>query len=944
MSSIQQVSLIPYARKKSIEFFATNLRPDRDANFFFDDVDVNKYTQTASKITITTENATRYDVGEGIICESSNAYATIIKSVSPSTLYINDNYLTLKLSQYAASSLVSGTFTVGDIIYQTENNSDVYEENTFSAKVEHWFSSNAALVVSPLSGTANSASSTRVLHTVTTANKANLSSIQSLNRFPVASTIKSSSDAAKTAVVASYSHKHGVVSAPGTSTINLSSTYTVASPTPIKITEGSGLGQLSNIVSMSGSTATLDAPFAGLDSTSKYTLGSATVDDNGNLAGIFHLPETPTAKFKVGERVFTINDSDSVQSTNATMRAFAKYQSAGLTADIQAAAAASEAESSSTATTDGAATTSTGQVTVNQTTTTTTSTTTGQPGVTVTEPDPPPDNRGDPVVGPDNRFANFVIPNFAFRFPTDFRIPIGDPLAQTFFTPRGYGTFITSVDLFFKAKPLASNEDTEIPVSIGIVSTLNGYPTNKALATATVQCHDVKTTDGVSTFPRTTDATTKTKFTFADPVYLAPGNEYALVVYSDSPTYEVWLSELGSTIIGDTDGRRVSEQPYIGSLFKSQNASTWTPIQNEDLMFVINRAVFNKTPTTLTFGTEKLATDVPYDEILLNATEIEFPSANIDHKLKTTLFTTAATEANFRNIDPNKPFWFASATDSLTATGRRRLIPKSNTTALQTQVIVDTEDDTISPFFNAENYGVLVSQNLINNGELYATNITVTNPGFHDNVANVNVTISDSNLYPGVSGARATANVTLNNSGNVASINIINAGKGYVESPTITISEPGRTDNATAVIISEDSKYGGNALTRYITRRVTLADGFDSGDLRVTLRAIRPQGTNIIVYYKVQSSTDSRNFSDIKWRRMYLENDLVSPDLSTAIDFKYNPSDDPRINKLSYTEDGVTYPLGGTFKYFAIKIVMLAECGCAAPTVRNLRVIALPEG
>lgn len=944
MSSIQQVSLIPYARKKSIEFFATNLRPDRDANFFFDDVDVNKYTQTASKITITTENATRYDVGEGIICESSNAYATIIKSVSPSTLYINDNYLTLKLSQYAASSLVSGTFTVGDIIYQTENNSDVYEENTFSAKVEHWFSSNAALVVSPLSGTANSASSTRVLHTVTTANKANLSSIQSLNRFPVASTIKSSSDAAKTAVVASYSHKHGVVSAPGTSTINLSSTYTVASPTPIKITEGSGLGQLSNIVSMSGSTATLDAPFAGLDSTSKYTLGSATVDDNGNLAGIFHLPETPTAKFKVGERVFTINDSDSVQSTNATMRAFAKYQSAGLTADIQAAAAASEAESSSTATTDGAATTSTGQVTVNQTTTTTTSTTTGQPGVTVTEPDPPPDNRGDPVVGPDNRFANFVIPNFAFRFPTDFRIPIGDPLAQTFFTPRGYGTFITSVDLFFKAKPLASNEDTEIPVSIGIVSTLNGYPTNKALATATVQCHDVKTTDGVSTFPRTTDATTKTKFTFADPVYLAPGNEYALVVYSDSPTYEVWLSELGSVIIGDTDGRRVSEQPYIGSLFKSQNASTWTPIQNEDLMFVINRAVFNKTPTTLTFGTEKLATDVPYDEILLNATEIEFPSANIDHKLKTTLFTTAATEANFRNIDPNKPFWFASATDSLTATGRRRLIPKSNTTALQTQVIVDTEDDTISPFFNAENYGVLVSQNLINNGELYATNITVTNPGFHDNVANVNVTISDSNLYPGVSGARATANVTLNNSGNVASINIINAGKGYVESPTITISEPGRTDNATAVIISEDSKYGGNALTRYITRRVTLADGFDSGDLRVTLRAIRPQGTNIIVYYKVQSSTDSRNFSDIKWRRMYLENDLISPDLSTAIDFKYNPSDDPRINKLSYTEDGVTYPLGGTFKYFAIKIVMLAECGCAAPTVRNLRVIALPEG
>jgi hypothetical protein len=125
---------------------------------------------------------------------------------------------------------------------------------------------------------------------------------------------------------------------------------------------------------------------------------------------------------------------------------------------------------------------------------------------------------------------------------------------------------------------------------------------------------------------------------------------------------------------------------------------------------------------------------------------------------------------------------------------------------------------------------------------------------------------------------------------------------------------------------------------------VTLADGFDSGDLRVTLKAIRPQGTHIIVYYKVQSDSDSRNFSDIKWRRMYLENDVISPDLNTAIDFKYNPSSDPRINKISYIEDGVTYPIGGTFKYFAIKIAMLAECGCVAPTVRNLRAISLPEG
>lgn len=949
MSSIQKVNLIPYARKKSIEFYANNLRPDRDANFFFDDKDVNEFTQVASELVITTQNVSRYITGEGIFCESTNAYATVIKSVSPSTLYLNDNYVTLKVSQYSASTLTSGTFEVGEVVFQTSDNSNVFSSSIFSGKVEYWFSANSSLIISPISGTANTVSTARVLHTVTQSNKANLSSVQSVTKFPVSATIKSTSDATKTAVVSSYSHRHGVVET-SSGSFKLSSPYTGTS-TAIKITEGSGLGQSRVITSNPpGSTSVvLNTEFDDIDGTSKYSIGPATVDDNGNLAGIFHLPETPTDKFLVGERVFTITDADSVQSTSATMRAFAKYQSAGLTVDIQAAAAARAAESSTTT----SSSTSTGQVTVNQETTTTTSTSTGQPAEPPPAPPGPPapppaepDNVANPVFVPDNRFANFVIPNFTFNLGF-FNIMGGDPLAQTFFTPRGYGTFITSVDLFFKAKPLVSNEDPQLPVRVLIMTTQNGYPTTRALASATVQCHDVKTSDGVNTFPRATDASTKTNFTFADPVYLAPGSEYALVVFSDSPSYEVWVSELGSKIIGDVDGRRVSEQPYIGSLFKSQNASTWTAIQNEDLMFVMNRAVFNKTPTTLTFGTKKLPTEVPFDEILLNATEIEFPSANIDHKLKTTLYSTNELEPGFRVIDPNKPFWFAGTTDSLgdEGIGRRRVIEKNVNNSLQTQVVIDTDDDTISPFFNSENYGAIVSQNLINNGELYNTNITITNSGFHDNVANVKVDISDSNLYPEVNGAKANAVVILNASGNVESIVLTNAGKGYIQSPTITIGEHGRTDNATAVIVSEDSKYGGNALCRYITRRVTLADGFDSGDLRVTLRAIRPQGTNILVYYKVQSATDSRSFTDINWRRMYLENsNVISPDLSTAIDFKYSPNEDPTTNKLIYEEDGISYPLGGSFKYFAIKIVLLAECGCVAPTVRNLRAIALPEG
>ena len=37
----------------------------------------------------------------------------------------------------------------------------------------------------------------------------------------------------------------------------------------------------------------------------------------------------------------------------------------------------------------------------------------------------------------------------------------------------------------------------------------------------------------------------------------------------------------------------ISQQPYLGSLFKSQNGATWDPSQFEDLKFTIYRAVFN---------------------------------------------------------------------------------------------------------------------------------------------------------------------------------------------------------------------------------------------------------------------------------------------------------------------------------------------------------------
>jgi len=995
-----------FSREGPILYYGVCMRPDRKINIFVNRKNVNDFCRNASKIVITDNDANRFRTTSGnylgiptvvangtlniIVCEQSNTAVKVMRGISPNTVYVDEAFLHLKLDPYGGGTFTSTSFKPGDTVFQTPNNyiigrsptnyilekarsplgssgknsfyrslihnkvsrlsSNTRYKNTsgatvpllqFAGRVLHWFSANSTLVIETIYGTANTSSS-RVLNKIGTSslsqNVANVSIIRTTS-FPTSSQIKGINQEVtiSTKTVTGHEHKTGIALAFNPSsvppTINLSSSYTLAGgPVPIKIVEGSGVGQKANIVSMASATvANLDVALVGLDHTSVYGLEDNIIDESGNIVGVFQHRNDTMLTLRAGPVIFDFTDA-STATGNSTTQGGSTYIGGGTADEVKDKLSSGGGET----TTSSGGTGTTVTVNDNKTTTTTTTTTT-QPGakvnanavITVT-------GTGIPTTTTGNRFSVMTLPE-TFR--------AGDPVAQTFFTPKtNYGMYVTSVDLFFKSKP--SNDEVKIPVKVKLVSTQNGYPSDRVLGTAVVDHYDVVTTDGANTFPRTSNTQTQTKFTFPDPIFLSPSSEYAIMVQSDSPSYEVWTAELGENVVGDPNNRRVSEQPYIGSFFRSQNASTWTPYQNEDLMFRINRAAFETAPVTITFNNEFSNEEIPYDEIFLNALELEYPKANIDHKLKTTLYSTSQIEDNFTKIEENKPLWFATSLNSISSTGRRRVIPAANSNSLQTQVILDSDDEYISPFLNSESYGALVSKNMINNGELYENNITITNPGIHNNVANITVTISGSNLYEPIrNNISTTANGIAFLTGNsVTYIELDNPGLGYIESPTITISEPGATLNATAIITSEDSKYGGNALCRYLTKKVNLADGFDSGDLRVTLRAIRPQGTNIVVYYKVQSESDSRLFSDIRWRRMYLENDVISPDLNTAIDFKYNPSDDPRINKISYVEDGVTYPLGGTFKYFAIKIVLLAECGCVAPTVRNLRAIALPEG
>ena len=153
-----------------------------------------------------------------------------------------------------------------------------------------------------------------------------------------------------------------------------------------------------------------------------------------------------------------------------------------------------------------------------------------------------------------------------------------DPLAQSIMPQAEGGEYLTKIDVFF------SQKDENIPVTCQIREMQNGYPTTKVLpfGSKTFEPSQVSVSS---------DASVPTTFVFDAPVYVKNGVEVAIVLQTDSDKYLAWISRMGELDVGGT--RMVSEQPYLGVLFKSQNNSTWTAYDFEDLKFTLYRASFS---------------------------------------------------------------------------------------------------------------------------------------------------------------------------------------------------------------------------------------------------------------------------------------------------------------------------------------------------------------
>jgi hypothetical protein len=200
--------------------------------------------------------------------------------------------------------------------------------------------------------------------------------------------------------------------------------------------------------------------------------------------------------------------------------------------------------------------------------------------------------------------------------------------------------------------------------------------------------------------------------------------------------------------------------------------------------------------------------------------------------------------------------------------------------------------------------------------------------------ANLTLTISASNAGVDAAGYAVVSAVSTSNvSGYVSGVVLTTNGSGYLTTPTVSLS-----GNASITYRGEDSAQNGNAETRYFTRQVTLAEGFDARDIKVYFDAMRPDGTDFYVYYKVlQGTTNADRFNDQPWRLMtqVTPDSVVSTRNSMYHEYQFRTPTNRAFDTSTDTTD--------RFKVFAVKVVMATNDTTVVPRIRNFRAIALDE-
>lgn len=403
-----------------------------------------------------------------------------------------------------------------------------------------------------------------------------------------------------------------------------------------------------------------------------------------------------------------------------------------------------------------------------------------------------------------------------------------DPVAETFLVDGNVypeGLFLQNVKIYFRSK------DTDLPVTVQIRPTSNGYPHSSYVmpfASVTKSATNVNVPAAIDFDKNDGIVNSPTEFEFKSPVYLPPG-EYAIVIISNSNNYEVYTADVGSTKLGKTD--IISEQPYAGSFFKSQNASTWTAEQTTDLMFVLTKYVFKAASLNVNVyaefvdgfagntETKPYADNTLLNVMKLNSTQMNFPSTSTSHDFVGKVVDVAYNNATFTKTELG---------ENIIQTVEKEISASETTENFRYRTTMFSSNRDVSPVIDDNRVSLIAVQNLINDVTDIITysHVGVITPTFGTTsiigATNVNVISNEiyNSVFDGSSGSVvSTANDTIT----------LTANPGFITGDRITYSIGGGAIiaglvDATEYYVNVDS--GDDKIIKlYTTAANAVADG-----------------------------------------------------------------------------------------------------------------------
>lgn len=574
-----------------------------------------------------------------------------------------------------------------------------------------------------------------------------------------------------------------------------------------------------------------------------------------------------------------------------------------------------------------------------------------------------------------------------FGRPRNGRI---DPLAQTFFIKENFASpndcvYVSKIDLYFKRKSSVNG------VTVMLREVENGYPAYEILPFSKI--HLKKTQVNVSE-----DGSAVTTVNFKAPVRLDVEKEYCVVIMPDAadPDYLIFTAKVGGTNL--ITNEPINQDWGDGVLFTSTNNRAWQSYQDEDIKFTLYRYNFNSPTGNLTLGTNGP------EFFTLSQYAGKFIQNELVYALKgTTTFNASFTEGS-QTVTGSSIGLTYSVGDYIYvpyADGTKDLL-KVKSVAGNNNSLITTEAARSTGTFTTRtavagkviNYApyrpskLSVEESSARSGRIFAANNSLI--GLASGATGIIATVDNFEMsyvqpsIPRTTDKKSSISLsyiavdpenpsdlpyeksTVFNDKTVfdqkgaivySKSNDLNGQKGFklkvsmsndsVQTSTASVD----VENATMLV----NRYNINdsisaPISAYVSKVVTLADGFDAEDFKLYVTAYRPLDTNIDAYIRIENAADPLSIENNPWipfditsgRGVYCSN--TNRNDFREYEFDITNTDD--VDGFYGKTAGVVWYKNASgmydkYKNFQIKIVMRSNDAARVPRLLDYRGIAV---